>query len=113
MTIKPSDAQLIRDNKVRRQNNFESFMDDNGIEIWLSPSATGPAPLGLIHTGDPCMNLPWSFLGVPALNLPVGNFSNGLPGGLQCTARLGSDEELIAWGSEFHKILTAITCNYN
>jgi Asp-tRNA(Asn)/Glu-tRNA(Gln) amidotransferase A subunit family amidase len=111
MTIKPSDAQLIRENKVRRQNNFESFMDDNGIEIWLSPPATGPAPLGLIHTGDPCMNLPWSFLGVPALNIPVGSFSNGLPGGLQCTARLGSDEELIAWGSEFHKILPAITSN--
>ena len=113
MTIKPSDAQLIRENKVRRQNNFESFMDDNGIEIWLSPPATGPAPLGLIHTGDPCMNLPWSFLGVPALNIPVGSFSNGLPGGLQCTTRLGSDEELIAWGSEFHKILPAITSNHD
>ena len=113
MTIKPSDAQLIRENKVRRQNNFESFMDDNGIEIWLSPSATGPAPLGLIHTGDPCMNLPWSFLGVPALNIPVGSFSNGLPGGLQCTTRLGSDEELIAWGSEFHKILPATMSNHD
>ncbi|MEE3233199.1 MAG: amidase [Candidatus Latescibacterota bacterium] len=107
--IKSSEIRSIQGERERFQNKFEAFMDDNGIEIWLSPSATGPAPFGLDQTGDPCMNLPWSFLGVPALNIPLGRFSNGLPGGLQCTSRFGSDEKLIAWGSEFHKMFSAVT----
>ena len=111
MAIKPSEVKLIREERLRRYNNYESFMDEHRIEIWLSPSAVGPAPLGLRNTGDPCMNLPWSYLGVPALNIPVATFSNGLPAGIQCTARFGADEELIAWGAELYEVFPTISRN--
>ena len=104
---KPSEIQKITKEREMSQNDFDSFMDCNDIAMWLSPSSTGPAPRGLSHTGDPCMNLPWSFLGVPALNIPVHVFSNGLPGGIQCTSRYGWDEELIFWGSEIKKLFSA------
>ncbi len=47
-------------------------MQENGIDLWLSPSAPGPAPQGLDSTGDPIMNLPWTHSGLPTLNLPSG-----------------------------------------
>ena len=50
----------------------------------LTPSSTGPAPLGLHTTGNPVLCTLWTFLGVPALNLPLLTV-NGLPLGVQLT----------------------------
>ena len=72
-------------------------MDAGGIDLWASPSATGPAPAGLGATGDPAMNLPWTHAGMPAITLPAGTVPDGRPLGLQLTARFGMDEELLAW----------------
>ena len=54
---------------------------DAGIDAWLTPAATGPAPSGLTSTGDPVMSLPWSLAGLPALALPAGLVA-GLPVGV-------------------------------
>lgn len=78
-------------------------MTREGIDVWVSPAAPGPAPTGIDSTGDPAMNLPWTHAGLPAVSLPVGQV-NGLPFGLQCAARYGADEALLAWGE---KLLTA------
>jgi Asp-tRNA(Asn)/Glu-tRNA(Gln) amidotransferase A subunit family amidase len=50
----------------------------------LTPSSTGPAPLGLHTTGNPILCTLWTCLGVPALNLPLLTV-NGLPLGVQLT----------------------------
>jgi Asp-tRNA(Asn)/Glu-tRNA(Gln) amidotransferase A subunit family amidase len=57
----------------------------------LTPSATGPAPLGFETTGNPIFCTLWTFLGVPALNLPLLTV-NGLPLGVQLT-RLRFEED--------------------
>ena len=67
-----------------------------GIDLWVSPSALGPAPEGIHATGDPNMNLPWTHAGMPAITLPAGQARNGLPLGLQFVARFGEDELLLA-----------------
>ena len=67
-----------------------------GIDLWVSPSALGPAPEGIHATGDPNMNLPWTHAGMPAITLPAGKAQNGLPLGLQCVAPFGADERLLA-----------------
>ncbi|WP_419993203.1 amidase family protein [Streptomyces boninensis] len=80
-------------------------MDESGIDAWVAPPTTGPAPRGIATTGSPVMCLPWSNAGVPALTLPAGRAANDLPLGLQVVARRDADEELLAWGSELEKVL--------
>ena len=67
------------------------------IDLWVCPSACGPAPIGIHATGDPNMNLPWTHAGLPVITLPAGWSDNGLPLGLQFIAPFGADELLLSW----------------
>ncbi|WP_101295914.1 amidase [Halegenticoccus soli] len=79
-------------------------MVEEGIDVWLSPSAPGPAPEGIDDTGDPVMNLPWTHAGVPAVSLPGGSVDD-LPVGLQCAGAFGEDERLLAWAEQMEATL--------
>ncbi len=78
-----------------------------GLEAWISPCdaivtlpATGQAPRGLTDTGDAAFCVPWSFHGVPAINLPSGWSAAGLPLGLQVVGGFGNDKKMLevaAW----------------
>jgi len=116
---RPRTAALVRTGRAvtpeARETGFRSrtelrhrlkrLMDEHGIDAWVSPSATGPAPAGLASTGDPAMNLPWTHAGVPAVSIPAGPASNGLPLGLQVAARFGADEALLAWAERLTGLL--------
>ncbi len=71
-------------------------MDEQGIDVWLSPAALGPAPRGLDSTGDPVMNLPWTHAGLPTVALPAGEDAGGWPLGVQVAGRFGEDEVVVA-----------------
>ena len=79
------------------RDHLHEQMTKHGIDLWLTPAATGPAPAGIYATGNPAMNMPWTHAGLPTLTLPAGKAENGLPLGLQFSARFGMDEELLAW----------------
>ncbi|MBM4423862.1 MAG: amidase [Chloroflexi bacterium] len=81
------------------------LMNAHGIDLWVAPSAVGPAPKGLDSTGDPVMNLPWTHAGMPSCNLPSGRNTDGLPLGLQLAARFNADEHLLAWAAEIESAL--------
>ncbi len=81
------------------------LMDKEGIDLWLAPSALGPAPLGLESTGDPIMNLPWSYAGLPVVGVPAGRADNGLPLGVQFIGRWWADEPLLAWAADLAKVV--------
>jgi Asp-tRNA(Asn)/Glu-tRNA(Gln) amidotransferase A subunit family amidase len=51
------------------------------------------------------MNLPWTHSGLPALTLPAGLASNGLPLGVQLAARFGEDERLLAWAERVEPVV--------
>ena len=53
------------------------------------------APAGLPSTGDPLMCTLWTFLGMPALSLPLLHGENGLPIGVQLVGRRGDDARLL------------------
>jgi Asp-tRNA(Asn)/Glu-tRNA(Gln) amidotransferase A subunit family amidase len=96
---KVSEDELIttRANCAQLRAQLEKIMAQAGIDLWVCPSASGPAPEGIQATGDPNMNLPWTHAGMPVITLPAGRAENGLPLGLQFVAPFGTDEYLMAW----------------
>ena len=61
----------------------------------LTIPANGEAPLGLISTGDPMFCSLWSFLGLPAITMPIAKSRNNLPLGLQLVGKMAQDQRLL------------------
>ncbi len=97
------DESLLEIGRLR--DRLEQQMAAEGIEFWISPAATGPAPRGIGATGDPVMNLPWTQAGLPAISLPAGVDDGGLPLGLQVVGRFGADEDLLAVSQDLEESL--------
>ncbi|HLB50375.1 MAG TPA: amidase [Anaerolineales bacterium] len=98
-------AQALKGRKKLRME-LTHLMNVHGIDLWISPSAPGPAPQGLESTGDPIMNLPWTHSGLPSMNEPSGRAANGLPLGLQLTARWQADELMLAWAADIEAVVS-------
>jgi Asp-tRNA(Asn)/Glu-tRNA(Gln) amidotransferase A subunit family amidase len=94
-----SDGELaeLRQATFVLRDSLEKQMDQAGIDLWICPSAPGPAPAGLHATGDPNLNLPWTNAGMPAVTLPAGHAAGGLPLGVQLVGPTEEDEMLLAW----------------
>ncbi len=94
LMISSADAEAGRASRIALRQRLHERMDRAGIDLWLAPSAVGPAPRGLGSTGNPTMNLPWTHAGMPVLSLPSGDV-DGLPLGLSLVGRFGHDERLL------------------
>ena len=92
-----SDERLAeaRAGRGRTRERVHERMDAAGVDLWVCPAAPGPAPASIATTGDSVMNRPWTYAGLPAVTVPGGRV-DGLPVGLQCVGRFGSDERLLA-----------------
>jgi Asp-tRNA(Asn)/Glu-tRNA(Gln) amidotransferase A subunit family amidase len=106
MLISALECEELGDGRERLRASLEALMDEHGIDLWLSPAAPGPAPLGLDSTGDPVMNLPWTHAGVPTVSLPAWE-TDGLPINLQVAARFLADEELLVWAGGLEEVLSS------
>jgi len=65
--------------------------DIEGFDAVLTLPAFGEAPRGLHYTGDAEYCAPWTFLGAPAVTLPAGFGSGGLPLGIQIVGDYRND----------------------
>jgi len=72
------------------------------VDLVLTSSVLGPAPLGLDHTGQSGFNKAWSFLGWPCVHLPTSTDDCGLPMGVLLVARPGLDQDLLSWAEMLH-----------
>ena len=79
----------------RSQDVFPAAME--GVDVLVTPSAPGEAPLGIAWTGDPAFNLLWTSLHVPCVTVPAGSGPNGMPLGIQVVGRFGADRAVLAW----------------
>jgi Asp-tRNA(Asn)/Glu-tRNA(Gln) amidotransferase A subunit family amidase len=61
----------------------------------LTPPAPGEAPRGLDSTGNPAFCTIWTYLGTPAVTLPLMQGENGMPIGVQLVGRRGNDARLL------------------
>ncbi|HXF54455.1 MAG TPA: amidase [Hyphomicrobiaceae bacterium] len=67
----------------------------NEFDAILTPAATGEAPLGLGSTGNPIFCTIWTYLGTPAISLPLLASESGMPIGVQLVARRDNDARLL------------------
>lgn len=77
---------------------FSALMAD--VDVLLTPSAPGVAPIGLDRTGEPAFNLIWTALGVPCVTIPCGTGPAGMPLGIQIVGTRGHDDRCLqasAW----------------
>ena len=71
------------------QELFEEF------DAILTPATAGPAPAGLDSTGSPIFCTLWTYLGTPAISLPLLQGANELPLGVQLVAARHDDARLL------------------
>jgi Asp-tRNA(Asn)/Glu-tRNA(Gln) amidotransferase A subunit family amidase len=93
MTIPAIDYLTAKDRMAHVMSAFDEYFGT--YDAILCPSALGTAPLGLESTGNPIMQTPWSFAGLPAMNLPLMTLSNGLPLGVQSVGSYQNDARLM------------------
>ena len=103
--VSAEELSILRDSPAKLRADLETLMAQAGIDLWVCPSAPGPAPKGITSTGSPLMNLPWTHAGMPAISLPAGYATNGLPLGLQCVGAFMTDEYLLEWIVPLAKIV--------
>jgi Asp-tRNA(Asn)/Glu-tRNA(Gln) amidotransferase A subunit family amidase len=81
---------------VAASATLNAALDDvfNEYDALITPSAPGEAPRGL-PTGNPAFCSTWTYLGTPAISLPLLATEQGMPLGVQLIGRRGNDARLL------------------
>jgi len=87
--------EAIENKKIVREK-VSKIQEENNIDLWLSPSAPTIAPKGLDSTGNPIMNLPWTYIGVPTISMPFGLIDQ-MPFGLQFAGKYNEDGKILSF----------------
>jgi len=84
-------------NAVAWRDRLHDALDELFVEYdaILTPATVGPAPEGLGSTGSPIFCTLWTFLGTPAVSLPLLQAGNGLPLGVQLVSARHDDTRLL------------------
>ena len=92
------DAQTYLRSITGREPAYRTIaMAMRGFSAILTAAALGPAPEGFAITGSPIMNGLWTYLGMPALSLPLLE-AKGLPVGVQLVGLRHDDARLLRTG---------------
>lgn len=112
-TVGDSELAEFRRNQLRFRNRIAGLMDETGVDLWVTPASAGAAPRGYEQTGWGGMTTAWSYAGMPCIAVPAGLSSEQLPLGLQCVARFGDDERLLAWADDIARVFARASAAAN
>lgn len=85
-----------------RQRTAQVFDD---IDVLLTPTVNGEAPVGLGNTGDHRFQSLWTQLRTPAVTLPTHAGPNGMPVGIQLVGPCYADNKLLAIAQRVFAVL--------
>ena len=91
--IRAADYLAARDMAAVLRDTLGPVFDR--FDAILTPTAPGEAPEGLEATGDPAFCTLWTFLGLPAISLPLMTGPAGMPLGVQLVCAPGQDARLL------------------
>jgi Asp-tRNA(Asn)/Glu-tRNA(Gln) amidotransferase A subunit family amidase len=94
--------QLALDRRPEYLRAIDRILDQ--YDAIITPSVPGEAPIAVESTGSPIFCTIWSYLGVPAISLPLMQSSRGMPIGVQMIGKKGDDAGLLRnakWMFEF------------
>ncbi len=77
---------------------------ENSMDAMLTPAAPGSAP-DAATTGDPCMNSPWSYTGLPTVSFPIGLSPERLPLAIQLIGPQRHDWQLLSVAEACERLL--------
>jgi Asp-tRNA(Asn)/Glu-tRNA(Gln) amidotransferase A subunit family amidase len=82
---------------VAAREPFNAALDElfDEYDAIVTPAAPGEAPRGQSSTGNPIFCTTWTYLGTPAVTLPLLSSPAGLPIGVQLVARRNNDARLL------------------
>ena len=98
-------VEYVRANRARLEFRAAVMPLLERHDALLSPTAPGPAPAGLGSTGDAWFCAPWSSAGVPAITLPSGLTSSGLPHAIQLVGAAGRETPLLGVAAWCERVL--------
>jgi Asp-tRNA(Asn)/Glu-tRNA(Gln) amidotransferase A subunit family amidase len=93
---------------VAGQATLNDGLDElfNEYDAILTPAAPGEAPAAET-TGNPIFNTIWTYVGTPAVTLPLLRSESGMPIGVQLVGRRGQDARLLRTANSLMTMLDA------
>jgi len=79
------------------------------IDLLLTPSALGEAPVGLTSTGDTSFNILSTWTYTPCVTLPVFSGPSGLPVGIQLIGHRNQDHRLLEGAQAVYRMFSKST----
>jgi len=104
-TVKAVDFLAARDLRKELNRGLDRIFARH--DAILTPASTGEAPARHDTTGNPVFNALWSFLGVPAITLPLLTGPNGMPVGVQLVGPRGGDAQLLRTANWLQQTVSA------
>lgn len=87
------DYRNAMDKRDWLRSEISAFFDR--YDAIITPSTSGEAPAGLDATGSPAFCTLWTYLGLPAVSIPLLAGNNDLPIGVQVVGPKGDDARLL------------------
>lgn len=93
--ISEGKIKKLREYRKIFQDEIQNFLEKNNIDGFITPSTAELPSMNLNYTGNPVMSLPWTFAGLPAVNIPVIRNEHNIPIGIQIIGKFLEDEKLL------------------
>lgn len=95
LKITPQEIKDTIESREEIRLEMKSFFELNDVDAIITPSTVELPPIGLNYTGNPIMSLPWTFAGLPIINIPIANYRENLPFGVQIVGKYFEDEVVL------------------